>query len=163
VIVPGALDAGLRAPWPLSSALPPLGALATASATARAHARAVLVGWGLSALADDCEMVLAELVANAVAASSAPAGGPAYACGRMPVVRVRIMSDGLRAVIEVYDQAEGVPTPRKAGPTTESGRGLQIVHAVTGGQWGWHPTPGSGKCVWAALPPIGPQRQRQAG
>jgi hypothetical protein len=54
-----------------------LGALPSAVPCARAHARAVLHGWGLRTLSPDAEAVVSELVANAVTHGSpaAPSGG----------------------------------------------------------------------------------------
>jgi hypothetical protein len=48
------------------------------------------------------------------------------------------------------------PMMRNAGLEAESGRGLPMVNALTGGQWGWNPKIGrSGECVWAVLPLYG--------
>jgi hypothetical protein len=52
--------------------------------------------------------------------------------------------------VECHDQAPGFPVIREASAEAENGRGLMMVAALTGGQWGWSETPG-GKCVWAQL------------
>jgi anti-sigma regulatory factor (Ser/Thr protein kinase) len=137
--------------WPLSSALPPMGALASVPATARAHVRAVLAGWRLADLTEACELVVSELATNAVEASTGPAGRLLYVNGRMPVVRVCLFSDGERLLIEVWDQAMGFPAPRKAASDAEAGRGLHLVDAVTRGRWGWQRGQGPAKVVWAEL------------
>jgi hypothetical protein len=66
---------------------------------------------------------------------------------------VCLLSDGSRLLVEVHDQAFGVPVRRDAAVDAVSGRGLPMVHALTVGQWGWQiAAPGkAGKCVWAAL------------
>jgi hypothetical protein len=89
------------------------------------------------------------MVTNAVEASTVH-GSPLYAGGRMLVVWVRLFSDGFRLVIEVWDQAPGIPVEGKVAPEDEIGRGLPLIDALTDGRWGW--LPGLlGKCVWAEL------------
>jgi hypothetical protein len=152
VIIPAALDAGTRAAWPLVSALPPLGALTTAPGAARAHVSAVLAEWQMGPVSDAAAVVASELTTNALRASTTPAGDARYVNGRMALIWMCLTADGSRLLIEVHDQADGVPAMKDAGLTAESGRGLQIVHAMTEGEWGWYPRAGQpGKCVWAAL------------
>ena len=62
---------GMSASWPLSTSLP-LGALPGATPCARLHARVVLTEWGLGELAEAAELIVSELVTNAVRASTAP-------------------------------------------------------------------------------------------
>jgi anti-sigma regulatory factor (Ser/Thr protein kinase) len=151
VIIPSALASGTAARWPLVSAMPPLGALVTAPASARAHVHALLPGWRLAHLADDAATVVSELVTNAVQASTAPTGEPAYVGGHMAVVRLRLLSDGSRVVAEVWDQAPGFPAPRRAASYAEDGRGLHLVDALTRGRWGWQAIDRQAKVVWAEL------------
>jgi anti-sigma regulatory factor (Ser/Thr protein kinase) len=151
VIIPNGLAAAPGTAWPMSSMLPPMGALASAPGTARAHVRAVLAGWRLADLTEVCELVVSELATNAVEASTGPTGRPLYGGGRMPVVRVCLFSDGARLLIEVWDQAMGVPALRRAAGDAEAGRGLHLVDAVTRGRWGWQPGQAPAKVVWAQL------------
>jgi anti-sigma regulatory factor (Ser/Thr protein kinase) len=152
MIIPSGLAAAPGIAWPMSSMLPPMGALTSAPATARAHVRAVLAGWGLTDLTEVCELVVSELATNAVEASTGPTGRPLYGGGRMPVVRVCLFSDGARLLIEVWDQAMGFPALRRAASDAEAGRGLHLVDAMTGGRWGWQPGRGpAAKVVWAEL------------
>lgn len=148
------VTAGSAVRWPLSSAMPPLGALPSAPGAARAHVRQVLAEWHLASVSDECELVVSELVTNALNASTGPGGGLLYVNGRMPLIRVCLMSDGRLIVIEVYDEAVGSPGLRAVDPeTAEHGHGLHLVQNLTRGQWGWHPQQARhGKCVWAALP-----------
>jgi anti-sigma regulatory factor (Ser/Thr protein kinase) len=132
--------------------MPPLGALPTAAAAARAHVRTVLKSWGLAGdLPDDIETVVSELVANAVNASTGKDSKPLYLDGRMPVVWLRLLADGTTLRAEVWDEAPGVPARQTAGDDDESGRGLDLVDALTA-EWGWFPAR-SGKCVWAVFRP----------
>jgi nitrogen-specific signal transduction histidine kinase len=138
--------------WPMSSVMPPLAALPTAPSAARAHVRAMLAMWRMSGLADALELVVSELVANGVNASADGDGAPRYVEGRMPLIRLRLLTDGVRLVVEVWDEAPGVPARLRAGRDDESGRGLGLVDMITRSQWGWRPARSRpGKCVWAAF------------
>jgi anti-sigma regulatory factor (Ser/Thr protein kinase) len=152
VTIPTTVDATSRsAAWPLSSALPPLGALTSVPAIARAHISTMLTTWHLSALAEVGELVVSELVTNAVEASTGPDGLPVYVLGQMPLVRVAVLSDGVRVLVEVFDQAPGQPILKQVDRYAEAGRGLFTVNALSS-HWGWHPVQGQHfKCVWAEL------------
>jgi anti-sigma regulatory factor (Ser/Thr protein kinase) len=142
--------ASMAASWPLSSSLP-LGALVTATPCARLHTRAVLAEWGLHSLAEAAELIVSELVTNAVRASTRPDGRPRYDGAGLPVVIVRLGSDGDRVMIEVWDGIASAPVAEHAGPDDEGGRGLVLVEAVCA-RWNWETVPGwPGKVVWAEL------------
>ena len=137
--------------WPLSSSLA-LGALLTAPSCARLHASAVLHEWGLSDVAETTELVVSELVTNAVQAATMP-GGPMYdqTGAGLPVVHLRLLSDRVRVVIEVWDRNPQVPVAKQDEPAEERGRGLLLVEALCE-RWGWKVPPGwAGKVVWAEL------------
>ncbi|WP_181442322.1 ATP-binding protein [Streptomyces tateyamensis] len=89
-------------------------------------------------LLDDLELVLSELVANALAASR-------------PEERVEITVEqaGSSLLIEVVDQSAGAPRCRQSGLGDERGRGLLIVEALTSA-WGWQRR-GAAKVVWGLL------------
>jgi len=138
--------------WPASSVLPPLGALSTAAAAARAHVRTVLKSWGVSGeLTDDVETVVSELITNSVNASTGLDGKPMYLDGRMFVVWLRLSTDGTMLRAEVWDEAPGIPARRAAHQDDVSGRGLELVDALSA-VWGWFPAQ-SGKCTWAEFRP----------
>jgi hypothetical protein len=134
-----------------------VGALPTAAWLARAFTRTVVAHWGMSCLTEDCELVISELVANVVQAATA-AGGVPDEHGRLPLLWVRLLSDGVRLRVEVWDNlpaALGVPEQRRPGQTAECGRGLGIVRDVSL-DWGWDRVPGRAhgrdvKRVWAVL------------
>lgn len=54
-------------------------------------------------------------------------------------------------MLAVIDASDDAPTPRQPDWVRESGRGLQIVDALSS-VWGWSPIDGHGKAVWAVLP-----------
>ena len=58
-------------PWPLRSSLE-LGALSSAVPCACLHVKHVLWEWGLNSLAERAELLVSELVTNAVNAASQP-------------------------------------------------------------------------------------------
>jgi hypothetical protein len=137
--------------WPVSSILP-LAALSTAPSAARAHVRATLATWRMSSLADALELVVSELVTNGVNASADGDDSSRHAEGHLPVIQLRLLTDGVWLVAEVWDDAPGVPIRLRAMPDDESGRGLALVDMITGSQWGWRVTsPRPGMCVWAAF------------
>ena len=132
--------------WPLSSVMPPLAPLPTAPACARALVSLTLSSWDMGHLADSADLVASELVTNAVNASS-----PYYRDARIDVIRMCLFADRRLVLIEVWDEAAGVPRPRAPGKFEEGGRGLTLVDAIAD-RWGWWPAAGRrGKCVWAEL------------
>src|SRR5947208_14718466 len=101
--------AQVRASLPLQTSLV-LGALASAVACARLHARNVMYEWNLSSVADGVELVVSELVTNAVRASTDPDGRPKYdAKTGLPRVGVRLSSVPEYVLIEVWDQDPHMP------------------------------------------------------
>lgn len=131
--------------------MPPLAALPTVPAVARVFVRATLHVWHLDSLVQDAQLVVSELAGNAVAASADTDGRPIYVDGHMPVIRVCLLTDGVRLLIEVWDQAPGVPVLREVAGLEESGRGLMLVNAIAD-TWGWNPAEGRpGKAVWAEM------------
>lgn len=141
--------------WPLFAGLGPLGALPSVGRLCRTFTALVLAGWELGALAEDCETVIGELVANVVQAATGPDGQPRYdQNGRLPVLWLRLLSDGAALRVEVWDtlpDALGGPAPRRAGPYDESGRGLTMIAAFSR-EWGYDQVPGhDAKQVWALL------------
>ncbi|MEU6218876.1 SpoIIE family protein phosphatase [Streptomyces sp. NPDC047022] len=102
----------------------------------RAKVERQLAEWGLDDLAFTTELILSELVTNAIRYGSAP-------------VRVRMLRDrGL--ICEVFDSSSTSPHLRYAAMTDEGGRGLFLV-AQMADRWGTRYTP-TGKVIWAEQP-----------
>lgn len=153
----GAVETGVSlaweapARWPLSSVMPPLGAIPATPGCVRAHLRTVLAAWGLRHLAEDGVAIASELAANAVNASRNEAGQPVCIHDRLPVVRVCLLCDWIILRLEVWDQAPGIPVLRHPAAFEEAGRGLALVEELSQ-SWGWQPAPFPGtKIVWAEL------------
>lgn len=128
--------------WPLRTYLE-LGALPGAVPCARLHARQLLWEWGLTELRDDTELLLSELVTNAVAASRAMKSAPP--------VRIWLLSDKARVVILVWDNNPHAPERAEVDDETESGRGLFLVEALSD-IWNWYfPKGMGGKIVWCRI------------
>jgi anti-sigma regulatory factor (Ser/Thr protein kinase) len=127
--------------WPLASSLE-FGALATAVPCARLHTHTVLHEWGIGELAADAELIVSELVTNALKASQSLQDTPPFA--------LRLRSDHKHLIIEVWDHSPHEPRPVPAGGDGEGGRGLLVVEALSA-RWGYQRTGYSAKVVWAEL------------
>jgi anti-sigma regulatory factor (Ser/Thr protein kinase) len=140
-----------RSAWAFQSVLA-IGALPTATPYARLHARNIAREWGLHHLADTIELVVSELVTNAVKASTDQDQRPHYADEHGPTcIHLRLSADRRAALVEVQDENLKLPTPNQPGLDDESGRGLMLVEALAE-RWGWDLAPtGKGKIVWALV------------
>ncbi|HCU92866.1 MAG TPA: hypothetical protein DHU96_09050, partial [Actinobacteria bacterium] len=130
-----------------------LGALLTAVPCARLHVKHVLREWHLEQIADTAELIVSELVTNAVRASAGLTSSE-YA-GRwapgLPPVRFWLASDGEHVVVQVWDGSDKTPVLQHPDADAESGRGLELVEALAT-EWGsYTPERSSGKIVWAVM------------
>ncbi|MFF9521682.1 SpoIIE family protein phosphatase [Streptomyces achromogenes] len=103
---------------------------------AREYARDRLQSWDLEPLIDTTELLVSELVTNALR----------YGEGE---IRLRLLLDRT-LVCEVWDSGLVQPRRRRARDTDEGGRGLQLVGLLSAA-WGSRRTP-RGKTVWFELP-----------
>ncbi|MGW4871717.1 SpoIIE family protein phosphatase [Streptomyces chartreusis] len=103
---------------------------------AREYARGRLLSWDLEPLVDTTELLVSELVTNALR----------YGEGE---IRLRLLLDRT-LVCEVWDSGLVQPRRRRARDTDEGGRGLQLVGLLSAA-WGSRRTP-RGKTVWFELP-----------
>jgi PAS domain S-box-containing protein len=103
---------------------------------AREYARAQLLSWDLEPLVDTTELLVSELVTNALR----------YGEGE---IRLRLLLDRT-LVCEVWDSGLVQPRRRRARDTDEGGRGLQLVGMLSAA-WGSRRTH-RGKTVWFELP-----------
>jgi anti-sigma regulatory factor (Ser/Thr protein kinase) len=144
-------SAGLGA-WQLWSSLE-LGPFPGAVPCARLHAKLILWEWGMQAIADAVELVVSELVTNALMASNdlAIARFPGCAIGGVSPVGLWLACDRRKVLIEVWDASTDLPVCQDLEPETESGRGLQLVEAMSA-DWGSYASADrSGKMVWAIV------------
>jgi anti-sigma regulatory factor (Ser/Thr protein kinase) len=116
--------------------------------TSRDFTRTTLADWRLSVLTDMAELVVSELVTNALrhGVPSAP-GTVGDHC-----IRLRLLAQAPFVICIVTDPGTDIPVLRDSGPTDESGRGLNVVESCSV-RWGWQLLDGGGKIVWALLHP----------
>ncbi|WP_327680717.1 SpoIIE family protein phosphatase [Streptomyces sp. NBC_00467] len=107
-----------------------------APSRARRLARRALARWGLEELSDSVELLVSEVVTNAVR----------YA--ERPVTLRLLRTDVLRC--EVGDDSPQLPRQRRARDTDEGGRGLFLVNRLAR-RWGATRL-STGKVVWFELP-----------
>ncbi|MFB7374413.1 SpoIIE family protein phosphatase [Streptomyces sp. NPDC056222] len=104
-----------------------------AASVARGLVTDQLTAWDLAELADICELVVSELVGNALRYGNGP--------GRLRLLR------GERLVVEVSDTGPDLPQIQHADLSDEGGRGLQLINMLCR-RWGSCRTV-TGKVVWA--------------
>jgi hypothetical protein len=149
--------------WPLQTRLD-LGALPGAVPCARLHARLVLTEWGQAQAGDSVELIVSELMTNALRACTDPvAGRPGYdAEGRQLPLGLRLASDRRQVLVEIWDGNLAPPVPGQTSLEGETGRGLLMVEAVSS-RWGYYyparqsrgtaPDARAAKVVWALIVP----------
>jgi PAS domain S-box-containing protein len=101
----------------------------------RGKAARQLTAWGLERLAFTTELIVSELVTNAIRHASGPIG--------LRLIRDRTL------ICEVSDASNTAPHMRRSHVTDEGGRGLFLVAQVAQ-RWGTRYT-ATGKTVWAEL------------
>jgi anti-sigma regulatory factor (Ser/Thr protein kinase) len=135
-----------------------LDATVAAVSSARRFARSAVTWWGLGVLAEDAELVVSELAANAVRASGAadPPDARGGDPGPLATIQLRVLAYQAGVVVEVWDSHPGSPVRRDPVPDQEGGRGLVIIAALCR-EWGCFHTAEGDKVVWAELVlPAGP-------
>ncbi|KAA0935309.1 MULTISPECIES: ATP-binding protein [Streptomyces] len=108
--------------------------------TARTAVRQQLRAWDLDTVSDVAELLVSELVTNALRHATGPIG----------VRLVRPSGPAGTLLVEVSDPLPDPPRERAARPDDETGRGLQLV-ANSSCRWGTRPGRERGKTVWFEL------------
>lgn len=116
--------------------------------TARAHTRVVLAEWDLTHVSTAVELVLSELVTNALQAT--------WRLKMHTPVTVRLLADRSWLVVEVWDGVQAAPVLREPDIADEldgdesdgHGNGLVIVTTMCH-RWGFFRRPEGGKVVYA--------------
>src|SRR6266702_7421143 len=122
----------------------------TAARRARSLIKRPLRQWGLTELVPVTELVVSELVTNAVR----------YAQSK---ISLRLVLEG-GLFCEILDDSAAVPRLRQAADDEERGRGLQVVSQIAQ-RWGTRRSSGTGKVVWCelAVPPTHPSQAARLG
>jgi serine/threonine-protein kinase RsbW len=108
---------------------------------ARAELRKALAGWGLVTVEGTAQIVLSELLTNAIRHTRVSPGQE---------IETRYLREGESVRIEVHDASDEQPELRTPSLEVGHGRGLVLVEALAD-RWGVTPCPVVGKSVWAVL------------
>jgi two-component sensor histidine kinase len=106
-------------------------------ATARRFVDQTLASWGTLEHAFDAQLVVSELVTNAMRHG----GGAA---------QLRLLSHEAELACVVTDHSHTVPVTAAPDVFSEYGRGLRLVDALCTA-WGWLSPEGTRKVVWAII------------
>jgi anti-sigma regulatory factor (Ser/Thr protein kinase) len=101
--------------------------------------------WQLDGLIEDAVIIASELVTNAIRHGTALAGHE-----DPPEVELAWQRFSSRVTCVVTDWSSRPPVLSAADMSAESGRGLQVVHAIAAA-WGWMMIGAREKAVWATL------------
>jgi anti-sigma regulatory factor (Ser/Thr protein kinase) len=127
-----------------------LAALPSAAGSARRYARRMLTDWGFDTMINSVEIVVSELVTNAVKATGIseerPSWGLLYDRANLICLCVSATSEA-SVIIEVWDRERRPPRVVEAGADDEHGRGLKLVSALSI-RWGTRWPSAGGKIVW---------------
>ncbi len=111
---------------------------ARAPALARAFLRDAACETHHARVVDEAELLVSELVTNAVLHGAPP-------------ITMRVECDGSNGLrVSVTDNNPQPAQVRQAGPADESGRGMRLVDVISD-DWGVEPRTGVGKDVWFRL------------
>ncbi len=126
---------------PLSSRLL-LGSLSGAVPCARLHTKHILKEWNLNHIFDNVEMIVSELVTNALKAS--------WSLQEAPPIALGLLANHEYLMIQVWDALSAPPAHRPHAIDAEGGRGLEVVSLLSD-RWGFYHPDCGGKIVWAAI------------
>lgn len=140
-------------PQPMDAGMLALATLPTSPSWARRYTRTFLGSCrGISqSTAETAELVVSELVTNAVRFSGDPARTLQYSeeANAGPIsLSLRHFPDGL--LIEVYDTDDSPPLLCDTDADAENGRGLTLIDALTK-KWSYFYPPGGGKVIYCLL------------
>lgn len=107
---------------------------------------------GLKELVETVELVVSEIVTNAIRASGGlEAQQPAVPARGVPTVRLWLAANKQRVLVQVWDGNDWRPQRREPGLEAESGRGLLLVETLSTDWGSFAPNGWPGKVVWAAV------------
>jgi anti-sigma regulatory factor (Ser/Thr protein kinase) len=108
----------------------------TAPSRGRQFVGSTMRGWGLEELVCDAELLVSELVTNAILHARS-------------ATTLTLRRDATCVRVEVCDDSAAPPRLRSYGPEAVTGRGIFLVDRIA---WRWGVTARAvGKCVWFEL------------
>ena len=130
-----------------------LPAMARSISTARLYTRDRLQTWRLMAMTETTELVVSELVTNAIKATNEIPPNARYPelYDRLEVVCLCLQLLANDVLVEVWDPKQEPPQPRTVTLDDEGGRGLFLVESLAK-HWGTRWPRTGGKVVWATIP-----------
>jgi anti-sigma regulatory factor (Ser/Thr protein kinase) len=133
----------------LSQAHLELSAWPGAVTCARHHARQLLWDWGLKELIEPVELVVSEIVTNAVRASGGLDGTKPATGEPLPVVCLWLTTEQNGVLVLVSDSNPSLPERQEPGLDDDSGRGLLLVELLSAAWGSFELVHKPGKVVWA--------------
>ncbi|MGX1761960.1 ATP-binding protein [Streptomyces lydicus] len=129
-----------------------------APAEGRRFTSSTLCGWGMCQLVDNAEIIVSELLSNALRHGTPRSSAHRHEARPLWLGLLRQKGTVLCAVC---DHSAQVPVLRRTGVLATSGRGLHIIDCLSG-SWGFTPPTPAGKAVWATISsPGGPLADRE--
>ncbi|MGW0803234.1 ATP-binding protein [Nonomuraea sp. NPDC002799] len=135
----------LLVPGPAASATFVLPPTASSVHSARSFTAGTLMGWGLTELTENMELVVSELATNALRH-----GLRFDEPRRQRPVHMSLVRRGSLVTSAFTDPGSSVPVLRYPDPLDTGGLGLHIVESLSQ-RWGWSALAPHGKIVWAVL------------
>lgn len=130
----------------------PLAPSRSSVSCARRFSASTLCEWGMPELRDDVELVVSELVTNALSHGLAARYEAAPDDSSHPdtanPIRLTLARRGANVICMVEDASGEAPIEKDPGGDAEAGRGLQLVASFSR-RWGWSKLADGGKVVWA--------------
>lgn len=126
-------------------------AIPSAVSAARRETVQTLKDWGLLELIDDAELLVSELITNAVQATGLTREPTHYGdLKHVPCVLLQLQRTDAGLRILVWDREPRPPILRQIDTESENGRGLFLVVAMSH-RWGHYRPAYGGKVVWAEV------------
>jgi hypothetical protein len=119
---------------------------------ARRHTVEFAQHWGLDDLVEAAELLVSELMTNALEASYLSLGRHGASRVVAPLELRLSAEEGHKLRIEVRDHNPQPPVLDEPGLQSERGRGLMLVDCYAE-FWGYHRLPAGGKVVWCVIGP----------
>ncbi|UIX33351.1 ATP-binding protein [Streptomyces sp. GQFP] len=136
--------------WVYTSSLQ-LAAVPSAASCSRMLVRLTLTRWNLADYVETAELVMSELVTNAVQATGLTGPEPkSWEITAEHVIGVQLRAVGTSLVLDVWDSSSDAPVTSNPGEDAEGGRGLLLIGAMAK-QWDVFCPHAGGKIVWAEL------------